>query len=95
MIENYFIDSKKINRFKIIKNTAGKDIQALSFNFILTIKPININRISPKEDNVKNGLKYSPTNKPVAPKISKIIVNRPTFSKLNRLNSFFIWGDMK
>lgn len=95
MIENYFIDSKKIYRFKIIKNPAGKEIQILSFNFIRTIKPNNISRPSPKEDNVKNRLKYSPINNPVAPKNSKITENRPSFSKLNRWNSFFIWGDMK
>jgi len=95
LIENYIIDSKNIYRFKIIKNTAGKEIQILSFNFILTIKPKNISRPSPKEDIVKIGLNFSPTNNPVAPKNSKIIVNRPSFSKLNRLNSFFIWGDIK
>gem|GEM_PF-3363857 len=95
MLENYFIDSKKIYRFNIIKNPAGKEIQILSFNFILTIKPNNISSPSPKEDNVKNRLKYSPNNKPVAPKNSKTIVNKPSFSNLNRLNSFFIWGDTK
>ena len=87
---NYFIDSKKMFRFKIIKNPAGKEIQILSFTFILTIKPNNISRPSPKEDNVKNRLKCSPINNPVAPKNSNIIVKRPSFSKLNRLNSFFI-----
>lgn len=95
MIENYFIDSKKINRFKIIKNTAGKDIQGLSFNFILTAKPHNISSPSPKDDIDNIRLNFSPINNPVAPSNSKIIVNSPNFPKLNRLNSFFIWGDMK
>lgn len=82
-------------RFKIIKSPTGKEIQILSFNFILTIKPHNMSRPSPKEDIVKMRLNFSPINNPVAPKNSKIIVNRPSFSKLNRLNSFFICGDMK
>ncbi len=89
------MDSKKINRFKIIKNTAGKDIQRLSFNFILTAKPQNISSPSPKDDIIKIKFHFIPTNNPVAPKNSNIIVNIPNFSKLNRLNSFFIWGDMK
>jgi hypothetical protein len=89
-MDNYFIDSTKMYIFKIIKNPAGIEIQILSFNFILTIKPNNISRPSPKEDKVKKKLKYSPINKPVAPKNCKIIANRPSFSKLNRLNSFFI-----
>lgn len=89
------MDSKKTYRFKSIKNVAGKEIQILSFNFILTIKPQNINKKSPKDDTIKMGLNFNPTNKPVAPKNSSIIVNKPSFSKLNRLNSFFIFGNMK
>ena len=41
------------------------------------------------------GLKNKPTNNPMAPKISNIIINRPNLSNLKRLNSFFIWGEMK
>lgn len=84
-----------MNRFKIIKKTAGKDSQALSFNFILTAKPHNISSPSPKDDIVNIRLNFRPINNPVAPNNSKIIVNRPNFSRLNRLNSFFILGDMK
>lgn len=90
IVSEKLTDSKKINRFKIIKKAAGKDIQMLSFNFSLTAKPQNISSPSPREDIVNIRLNLSPTNNPVAPKNSKIIVNSPNFSKLNRLNSFFI-----
>ena len=59
------------------------------------MKPHNIRRPRPKDEIVKIGLNFSPTIKPVAPKNSNIIVNRPSFSISNRLNSFFMWGDMK
>lgn len=78
-----------------MKKIAGREIQALSFCFILTTKPQNISRLSPKEDNAKIGFIISPANNPVAPKNSKIMIVSPSFSRLNRLNSFFIWGDMK
>ena len=74
---------------------AGKEIQILSFNFNLTIKPHNIIILRPTDEIIKIGLYFSPTNKPVAPTNSKIIVSKPIFSKLNRLNSFFMWDDMK
>lgn len=90
MIENYFIDNKKIKKFKNIKKPAGKEIQILSFNFIRTIKPHNISRPRPKEDIIKNKSYFNPSNKPVAPKNSNIIVNKPSFSRFSRLNSFFI-----
>lgn len=67
----------------------------LSFNLILTSKPLNISRLRPKAEIVKIGLNFSPTIKPVAPRNSRSTVNRPSFSKLNRLNSFFMWDDMK
>ena len=88
--ENHFIDPKKINRFNTIKNTAGKTIKILSFNFNLTSKPQSMSRLSPKDEIVKNMSNFKPINNPEAPVNSKTIVNNPNFSKLNRLNSFFI-----
>ena len=67
----------------------------LSFNFILAIKPNNISKARPKDEIIKIELNFSPTIKPVAPKNSKTIVNRPNFSNLNLLNSFFILDDVK
>lgn len=67
----------------------------LSFNFILIIKPINISKARPKDEIVKIGLNFSPIINPVAPKNSNAIISSPIFSKLNRLNSFFIWDVVK
>lgn len=78
-----------------MKKKAGKDNRTLSFNFIRTANPQNISRESPKDATDKIGLYINPTNNPVAPKNSRTMVRRPIFSKLNRLNSFFMWGDMK
>ena len=49
----------------------------------------------PKDEIVKIGLNLSPTIKPVAPIDCNIIVTKPIFSNPNRLNSFFICGEMK
>jgi len=59
------------------------------------MKPKNINNESPPDDISRIGLKNIPTNKPIAPSISKIIINRPICFKLNRSNSLFICGEMK
>ena len=67
----------------------------LSFNFILTVNPHNISKARPKDEIVKIGLYISPAIKPAAPKNSRTIVNKPSFSKPNRLNSFFIPEDVK
>ncbi len=67
----------------------------LSFDFILIIKPDNISKARPIDDIIKIGLIFSPINRPMAPKSSNIMVNSPSLSKLNRLNSFFIWGVKK
>ena len=67
----------------------------LSFDFILIIKPNNISKVRPIDDSIKIGVNFSPINRPMAPKSSNIMVNSPSFSKLNRLNSFFIWGVKK
>ena len=74
---------------------AGKEIQRLSFILILTIKPSNINIASPPDDINKTGLKNKPTNSPIAPRISNRMVRSPNFSNLKRLNSFFIYGEIK
>ena len=66
-----------------------------SLNLILIIKPRNINKASPPDDMSKIGLYNKPTNNPKAPKISRIIVNKPNFSTFKRLNSFFILGEIK
>jgi hypothetical protein len=78
-----------------MKNIAGMEIKMLSLNFILTINPHIIRRVRPKEEIINIKLNLSPTSSPAAPINCKTIVNRPIFSRLNRLNSFFIWGDMK
>ena len=67
----------------------------LSFDFILIIKPDNISKVRPIDDIIKIELNFSPINRPMAPKSSNIMVNSPSLSKLNRLNSFFIWGVKK
>ena len=67
----------------------------LSYNFILTIRPDNISNARPKDEIVKIGLNLSPTIKLVAPVNCNIIVNKPIFSNPNRLNSFFICGEVK
>ncbi len=62
---------------------------------ILVIKPNNINKESPPDDSSRMGLSNKPTNNPVAPSNSNIIIKRPRCFKLNRSNSLFIWGEMK
>ena len=74
---------------------AGNEIQMVSFSFILTTKPKNMRRASPKDEIVKIGLNLSPTIKPEAPKNCKPIIIKPNFSKPNRLNSLFMWDDLK
>jgi hypothetical protein len=49
----------------------------------------------PKDEIISNGLNRSPTNKPVAPKNCNVMIIRPNFSKPNRLNSIFIFDDLK
>lgn len=78
-----------------MKNIAGKETKKLSFLLTLVIKPKNISNESPLDDISRIGLKNIPTNNPMAPSISKIIINRPRCFKLNRLNSLFICGEMK
>ena len=81
--------------FNAKKNIAGKETQRESFELILAIRASNNNKASPLDDINKMGLTNKPTNSPMAPIISKKIVNSPNFSNLKRLNSFFIWGEMK
>ena len=67
----------------------------LSFNFILTMRPASISNARPKDEIIRKKLNLRPTNKPKAPIICNKTVVNPIFSKPNRLNSFFIWGDLK
>lgn len=47
---------------------AGEDLMKLSFIFKRTMNPASIKRDNPVEDINNNiGLKYKPTNEPVAP----------------------------
>lgn len=78
-----------------MKNNAGIVINKLSFRRIRTIIPKNINSDKPPEENINNGLNHKPNNKPSAPQISRIITSSPSFSKLKRLNSLFIFGATK
>ena len=50
---------------------------------------------SPADANNKIGLKYRPTKSPKAPKNCKTMVKRLSFSSSKRLNSLFMWGDVK
>ena len=67
----------------------------LSFNFNLTMTPANISIASPRDEMIRKKLNLRPTNKPKAPIISNKTVVNPIFSKPNRLNSFFICGELK
>ncbi len=69
---------------------AGEETKKLSFDLILVIKPSNINKASPPDDISSIGIKSKPANNPKAPRISKIIINRPNFFNLNLSNSVFI-----
>ena len=88
-------DMKKIYAFNIIKNKAGKDIQKLSFIFILIATPKNINIARPPADINKIRGNFKPTSRPTAPNNSKPAVSVPAFSRPKRLNSLFICGDLK
>ena len=57
--------------------------------------PRNIRSDKPPEDNKKMGLNKRPTNKPIAPKISRVATKVPNFASPKRLNSNFILSDMK
>ena len=70
-------------------------IKIESFTFILTKIPRNINNANPPEDNNKMELNFRPTTKPTPPIISNIAVVVPNFSSPNRLNSLFIFFEMK
>lgn len=74
---------------------AGNEALIPSFSLILVKNPSNIRTVSPPDAMSKIGLKNKPTNNPNAPNISKRIINNPRCSKLNRSNSFFIWGETK
>ena len=66
-----------------------------SFTFILTKIPKNINNANPPDDITKIELNFKPMTKPTPPNISNIAVIVPNFSNPNRLNSLFIFFEMK
>lgn len=81
--------------FRPAKNRAGRETNKLSFNRIRTINPAIISNASPRDDMSNIGLNSRPIIKPAAPNNSNIIVIKPIFSNPKRLNSFFIFGEMK
>lgn len=78
-----------------MQKKAGRETKRLSFKLILTIRPANISSASPREEIKRIKGNLSPTNKPKAPVISNKTIVNPSFSKPNRLNSFFICGSLK
>ncbi len=89
------MDAKKIYKFKLRKNKAGKKACKSSLTLSLTAIPKNINRASPPEDIGKIQFIINPTSKPTAPIISKIAVSIPNLLNPKRKNSLFIFGDVK
>ena len=73
-----------------MKKKAGKEIQILSFNFTLTIRPKNISDDNPREEIIKTTGILRPIIRPEAPRNCKTIIASPNFSRLKRLNSLFI-----
>ena len=85
----------KMKAFKTIKKNAGKVANKLSFNLTLTTTPANISNVRPREETTRIKLNFCPTINPRAPKNSKIIIKKPIFCSLKRLNSSFICGPKK
>lgn len=81
--------------FIIIKSNAGKETQSESPILILTTTPNNINKAKPPDAKSNNGWNFKPNSKPIAPKSSKTAVSAPTFSSPKRLNSLFIFVEVK
>ena len=81
--------------FNIMKNIAGIETNILSFDLNRISKANSINSASPPDETDNRGSNNKPTNKPTAPKISNIIVSSPSRSRLNLLNSAFMWGSAK
>lgn len=78
-----------------MKNIAGKEAKKLSFTLILVIKPRNINKHRPPDDNSRIGFENNPTNNPQAPSICNEIINRLRCFRLNLWNSLAKWGEKK
>ena len=74
---------------------AGIDTRRLSFIFMRTKTPSNISIVNPPDDIIKMGFSLIPIGRPRAPKISRIAVIEPNFSRPNRLNSIFIFVVVK
>ena len=81
--------------FKTIKNTAGSIAQSVSLTFILIPTPSNINIARPPDEINKIRLNFKPISKPNAPSNSKMAVIGPALSNPKRLNSLFIFVDIK
>ena len=79
-------------KFKTIKIRAGMVAGIPSLILILTKTPKNIRTANPPDEINKMGLYISPTIRPKAPNNWENIVIKPNFSRLNRLNSLFIWS---
>ena len=95
VIYQLYSDRKIIYPFNSIKKVAGRETQRLSLYFILIATPSNINKASPPAEISKISWNLKPSNSPNAPTISKIAVSAPAFSSPKRLNSLFIFGDLK
>ena len=88
-------DSKKIYPLSSIKNKAGKIAIKPSFTLSLAATPNNIKMLNPPADSNRKKLNLNPSSNPKAPKISKIAVKAPNFPKPKRINSFFIFEEVK
>ena len=78
-----------------MKENAGKQTNTLSPILSRTATPKSINKANPPAETNIMGLKARPTSRPIAPSTSKIATSIPCFSKPKRLNSLFIFGDLK
>lgn len=81
--------------FNPMKNKAGNETHKLSLILNLARKPKNISNARPPDEISKMEFIKNPTSNPSAPPISKTAVNFPNFPSPKRLNSLFIYGDIK
>jgi len=89
------MDAQKMYKFKKRKNKAGNIMNTLSLIFNLTATPTNIIKVKPPDAIGKMKLYTNPTSKPKAPKICKIEEIIPNRLNPKRINSFFIFEDVK
>lgn len=74
---------------------AGKLTHNVSFDFNLNSIAINISNANPPDEIMSIGLYNIPTNNPIEPINSNVMVSKPIFSKLSLLNSSFMKGEIK